>query len=730
MAPVRLMEVIVYSSQDSVHRADNLLDQSSQWKRWLCASGDRSGSMQAEFQLEKAAKIGYVDIGNYGSAFVEILVRKSSWSSNDYVTLIPATMLMSPMESRSGQNKCAVKMFTKAALSEESLRGKWDRIKVKCSQPYKKDAQFGLAFIRLRSLEEPKEQTQTISPGPTMTKLHSKSESTPMTDKPNGRPILSPSWKTNSSFQRQFMAVKDENNKYSDMELKARLLKMAATADTGSDKSDSLSRSAKMVLTSSNKKQQTPKRQPSSHGNSVHTPSTPSRKNNSTDSPYSASRKQLGPRRQDSDFENCYRSSSDRSQSSHGHSHPGHENSASKSSEPRCQRRASGQPRDSHSGFTHCQKEKEQTSTSKTPKKRPSNLPAESSPSKLTNGDSHRPFKQVAGKFLASLGRSLFDSKLSDIRPVLERKLGRKLSREEKHTLKQLAVERVDVLLKSPSTPSQPKPQPVPTTSTSQDSASSSVTDIAEMEFRNCPKCYLQFTARQITGHVLCCQGIPSAAGVAKAMDVSSTTKDPASFVPQRGRVRGRGRRGGRQRQRRSPAASEDNLPAVSSHVRTAQMPRYQREGAVAKGKCSGRATNPSSRNAASSPANSGKQQPGGFLIQPVEVSPSQHITSSPQGGKLTTQQSTSFGSSLQPSSAWPGNKCMTSNTNASLARSSFQMTPDRSDAREDTEYEETSPCPICFKSYPVEVIEIHADMCLEQTHILNEISNRQMACF
>ena len=59
----------------------------------------------------------------------------------------------------------------KANLTEESLADEWDRIKVVCSQPYKKDSQFGLAFIRLRSLEDKKDQDQTVSPGPTMTKV-------------------------------------------------------------------------------------------------------------------------------------------------------------------------------------------------------------------------------------------------------------------------------------------------------------------------------------------------------------------------------------------------------------------------------------------------------------------------------------------------------------------------------------------------------------------------------
>ncbi|XP_038060773.1 uncharacterized protein LOC119731644 [Patiria miniata] len=713
MAPVRLKEVIVFSSQDAVHRADNLLDQTSQWKRWLCAPGDRSGSMEAEFQVEKAAKIGYVDIGNYGSAFVEILVRKSSWSSNDYVTLIPATMLMSPMESRNGKNKCAVKMFTKAALNEESLKNEWDRIKVKCSQPYKKDAQFGLAFVRLRSLEEPKEQAQIVSPGPTMTKLHSKSKTTP-TNKPKGRTILSPSWKTNSSFQRQFMSMKDENNKFSDAELKTRLLKMAATAETGSDKSDSLSRSAKMVLASSTNKQQTPKRQPGNHGNSAQSPADNSIKNNSD------RQDKKGPMRKDN-FENVHESSppGHHTYIYHGDGTRSNENLASTTSPKPRWLQAKGRE-DRQPGFNATQRETEKTLNAKRPTKRPSNLPVQTSPSKVKNTFNTRLFKQVAEEFLTSFGRRLLDSKLSDIRPVLERQLGHKLSKEEKTTLKEVAMARVDVLIKdgSSSTPIQ-CPKPVSVANTSADSTSSSVKDVAAMEFRCCPKCYLQFTARQITGHVLSCQGIPSATGVTKATKASSST-------PQRGRRgRGRGRGGGTRGRKSFSVASEDNFTTVSSHVRTAQMPSYQREGAVAKRKRGGRAANSSPRNPTLS--NVMKPAPGGFL-QTGDVSPPQPVTKSPQGGALTTHQYSfdSLGNSPESFGTPRWDNRIHNETSTSPMRIGCQNNTNDTGQND----EERSPCPICFQMFPVEVIEIHADMCLEQTQIFNEISNQQMACF
>ena len=51
-------------------------------------------------------------IGNAGSAFIELLVGSSMWpSGKDYITLLPSTMLMSPVDSKLGKNNSGVKMF-------------------------------------------------------------------------------------------------------------------------------------------------------------------------------------------------------------------------------------------------------------------------------------------------------------------------------------------------------------------------------------------------------------------------------------------------------------------------------------------------------------------------------------------------------------------------------------------------------------------------------------------
>lgn len=50
--------------------------------------------------------------GNCGCAFLQIDVGRSSWAPDrPFVTLLPATMLMSPTESKEEKNRCGVRMF-------------------------------------------------------------------------------------------------------------------------------------------------------------------------------------------------------------------------------------------------------------------------------------------------------------------------------------------------------------------------------------------------------------------------------------------------------------------------------------------------------------------------------------------------------------------------------------------------------------------------------------------
>ncbi|KAJ8042909.1 DNA repair protein XRCC1 [Holothuria leucospilota] len=246
MAPIKVKEIVRFSSQDNNHPVENLLKVQTQWNRWLCAPDDRSGCLQAELQLEKADCISFIDIGNYGSSMVEIQVRRSYSSEGDFQTLLPATMFRTIKESREGLNKNGVRMFNREHFVEGVRDKQWDRIKIICRELYKKNQQFGLAFITFSSAEkrsdEQVEEKIVSREEPKMAHLKKGKIS-------KGSNAL-PAWKKNASFYRQYMELTLKNNS-SQSELKEKILKMSATAEDGFRHEDSFSRSAKMLLASS-----------------------------------------------------------------------------------------------------------------------------------------------------------------------------------------------------------------------------------------------------------------------------------------------------------------------------------------------------------------------------------------------------------------------------------------------------------------------------------------------
>uniref|UniRef100_A0A4W5NCP2 Xrcc1 N-terminal domain containing 1 n=1 Tax=Hucho hucho TaxID=62062 RepID=A0A4W5NCP2_9TELE len=164
MAPVKIKHVVSFTSQDPKNSVENLCGVGVDSRSWLCNPQDRSGVLRAELQLERASYFGYIDVGNCGSAFVQIDVGRSSWPLDQpYITLLPTATLMSPAESRQGTGLTGVRMFKKGDFLSEGAEDSWDRVRVTCTQPFNKRSQFGLSFLRIRSpLEESEEgSTQT-----------------------------------------------------------------------------------------------------------------------------------------------------------------------------------------------------------------------------------------------------------------------------------------------------------------------------------------------------------------------------------------------------------------------------------------------------------------------------------------------------------------------------------------------------------------------------------------
>ena len=85
--------------------------------------------------------------GNFGSAFIEVLVSDSS--HEEEMTLLHAAMLMTAVESRTGRNKTNKKCYSKDKLSGSAVTKKWNRVKVRCMQKYNLDIQFGLRSLSI-----------------------------------------------------------------------------------------------------------------------------------------------------------------------------------------------------------------------------------------------------------------------------------------------------------------------------------------------------------------------------------------------------------------------------------------------------------------------------------------------------------------------------------------------------------------------------------------------------
>lgn len=133
-----------------VHVAKNILS-SDTTKKWKCRTAGEKNAVIV-LQLEKAAIISGIDIGNEHSAYVEILASRSE-IKDDYKVLLTMCSFMTPIESRQSQNVNKVRMFTKNDMSKPECEEKWDRIKIVCTQPFNKHVQYGLNFINFHNNE-------------------------------------------------------------------------------------------------------------------------------------------------------------------------------------------------------------------------------------------------------------------------------------------------------------------------------------------------------------------------------------------------------------------------------------------------------------------------------------------------------------------------------------------------------------------------------------------------
>ncbi|GFS20446.1 Xrcc1-prov protein [Elysia marginata] len=236
MAPVSIKYIVSFSSQDQCHKASNIVSGDGT-KKWLSDCSDRSGKIEAILQLEEPCQLAYIDIGTIWCASLEVRVGRSDWPQTaEFLSLIPVVSLMTPVDCRLSRGSCVTKMFSKVDFSSDLSAQKWDRLQIICRQPFRKDVQLGISFIRLKSANpapQPEFKPENIS-------KQVNNENKTHTDV--------------SSIQQHFF--KKILNKSCERatpaaQLKKRLLKISGSAEFGSEHEQSLTRTAKLVLKAS-----------------------------------------------------------------------------------------------------------------------------------------------------------------------------------------------------------------------------------------------------------------------------------------------------------------------------------------------------------------------------------------------------------------------------------------------------------------------------------------------
>ncbi|XP_061186016.1 uncharacterized protein LOC133194079 [Saccostrea echinata] len=219
MGQISIEYVVSFTSQDEKFKANNLTCNTG-YKKWLTSPSDRSGQAVVMVQLKRPLIISYIDLGTIWCATVEIKVGRSELPlDQEFLTLVPTSSIMTPQDCRTESSSGQTRMFGPADFASDVVKQKWDRVKIICRQPFKRNVQMGLSFICV--------------------KIPGNGEASP--EKKQSTP------KTVKSIQKHFFGKLSSSDSKT-CELKSRLMKIASSGEEGSEQEHCLNRNAKLVL--------------------------------------------------------------------------------------------------------------------------------------------------------------------------------------------------------------------------------------------------------------------------------------------------------------------------------------------------------------------------------------------------------------------------------------------------------------------------------------------------
>ena len=150
---IKFKDVAYFSSEHPKNSVKNLLSGTG---NWTTPSNSKLNILEAEFSLACPSSITGIDVGNYWSASLEILVGMSEWPQSRREVLLTEHVFMNRIDCSVGENKQKMMFFREAQFCKEVLDKKWDRVKVVCKQPFKYNNDvFGLGMLVMHGKTAP-----------------------------------------------------------------------------------------------------------------------------------------------------------------------------------------------------------------------------------------------------------------------------------------------------------------------------------------------------------------------------------------------------------------------------------------------------------------------------------------------------------------------------------------------------------------------------------------------
>jgi len=138
-----MYKIVAVSSQSSVHPVENIknLDLFRPWQ-----TEDENEKAIIEIEFYKGTMLTNLEIGNAGSAFVEVLAGMEKQEPEDYSCIVPITTFMTPDESSKGIQKNRTKIFDSKLVQFKNV--KFEKVRIVCTQPFSHQP-FGLSFVNI-----------------------------------------------------------------------------------------------------------------------------------------------------------------------------------------------------------------------------------------------------------------------------------------------------------------------------------------------------------------------------------------------------------------------------------------------------------------------------------------------------------------------------------------------------------------------------------------------------